>query len=66
VCISRFDVSEDGAPPRYEFSFPEGELQWKTRHKLEAAGFDVGQHLVERRLAFYVSRRKQRSEGWQV
>lgn len=66
VQILRFQVPEDGGSPRYEFVFPEGELQYKTRHKLEAAGFDVGQHLVDRRLAFYLSRRVQRSEGWQT
>lgn len=66
VRILRFQVPENGGPPRYEFVFPEGEFQYKTRHKLEAAGFDVGQHLVDRRLTFYLSRRTQRSEGWQT
>jgi len=64
--ISRFQLPPDGGAPRYDFSFPDGELQYKTRHKLEAAGFDVGQQMVERRLSFYLSRRVQRSEGWQT
>jgi hypothetical protein len=64
--ISSFQLPPDAGPPRYDFSFPEGELQYKTRHKLEAAGFDVGQHMVDRRLSFYLSRRVHSSEGWQT
>lgn len=65
IHVLRFRVPEDGGPPRYEFAFPDGELQYKTRHKLEAAGFDVGQILVDRHLSFYLSRRVHRSDRWQ-
>jgi hypothetical protein len=64
--ITQFVLPKDGGPPRYAFRFPDGELQYKTRGKLERAGFDVGQQLGDRRLAFYVSRRSQKSEGWEV
>jgi hypothetical protein len=66
IRVTNVSVPEDGAPPRYTFKFPEGELQYKTRLKVEKAGFDVGQSLGERQLAFYISRRTQKSEGWEV
>ena len=64
--ITQFVLPKDGGPPRYAFRFPDGELQYKTRLKLEKAGFDVGQQLGDRQLAFYLSRRSQQSEGWDV
>jgi hypothetical protein len=66
IRVTHVSVPEDGAPPRYSFRFTDGELQYKTRLKLEKASFDVGQHLGERRLGFYISRRAQKSEGWDV
>lgn len=66
IHVLRFRVPEDGGAPRYQFAFPEGELQYKTRHKLEAAGFDVGQILDDHHLAFYLSRRAHRSDRWQT
>jgi hypothetical protein len=66
VRVTHVVLPEDGGPPRYSLVFPDGELQYRTRLKAEKAGFDVGQHLGDRRLAFYLSRRSHKSEGWDV
>jgi hypothetical protein len=63
--IARIVLPAEGAP-RYEFFFPSGELQYKTRLRLEQAGFDVGQHVGSQQLTFYATRRSERSDGWAV
>ena len=66
VRITRLVLPGDGGAPRYEFAFPEGELQYKTRLRIEKAGFDVGQRMGSHELTFYASRRTERSDGWAV
>lgn len=65
--VTRIQVVQKDAPEiplRYHIKFPDGTPQWEVRAKLEALLYDVGQKIGNQSLAFYATKRTEKSKGW--
>jgi hypothetical protein len=65
LTVTRVMVPEEG-PPKYNIAFNKDTPMFKTRLELEKLYYDVGQRMNGTMLAFYATKRVEKSEGWKV
>jgi hypothetical protein len=63
--LVRIRVPEDGGSIRYDIQFAIDTPSFKARTALEMKHWDVGQEMADRQLHFYVTKRSEKSDGWE-
>ncbi len=64
VQVVKIQIMATDQPVRLFIKFPEGEPQWKVRKLLETKLYDVGQKIGNNELAFYATKRPEKTKGW--
>lgn len=64
--LTRIRVPDDGGPIRYDIAFLPEVPSFKARTDLETKNWDVGQEMGDKQLSFYVTKRSQKGQGWEV
>lgn len=66
VDITKVEVRDGGAPPRFHICFRPGTSSADARMRLEQKRYDVGASLGDKNLSFYVTKRVEQTKGWSV
>ena len=66
VCVTRVFVPENGGPPQYAIRLGQGARLFEVRLKVEELGYELGQNMGSKQLGFYVSKRREKTDGWNV
>jgi hypothetical protein len=66
VCVTRVFVPENGGAPQYAIRLGEGEQLFQIRLKCEELGYELRQNMGAKELGFYVSKRREKTSGWEV